>query len=669
MSATSTHSGAAEQAPSESGPHCLPDGYETPLTPEEQQRIRAELLPLLFGAGLLILGQIYRWLQPDQAEVATAMEAVAAATVGLPIFRHAWVGFIAKPTHSVTEQLVSIAILAAMASGDFITATLVPLFMELGHLFEERSSRGARAAIDGIRALHASRATQVDAAGNETEVDPQSLSPGDEVLVRPGEVIPVDGEVTSGRSSIDQAPITGESHYEEVEPGSPVYSGTINLDGLLRLRTVETGGQTVLGRVLKLLQEVERSKNPVVRLLERYAIVYLPLVLAIAAVTLFATADLDRAIAILIVSCPCALVLAGPAAMVASMTAATRLGLLIKSAGFLEAATEIRTLVLDKTGTVTSGSLAVTDVAVIGPDTSSDEVLLAAARCGTGSLHPVSRAAVGRAQSQGLTIPASESVTELPGEGVRALGSEGVFRLGRLTWLAAEGVAVSGVDDRPAPGAWVARDNVLLGYLALEDRPRQEAREAVDELRSLGVERLILLTGDRESAARKVADELGFDEVIAEVLPQEKLDLVRKEQEQGPVMMVGDGVNDALALSGADVGVAIGARVSEVALGGADVAVSSGDLSRLPKLLRLADATRWTIVLNALLGTGFSLAMIGLAAVGLISPLLGAFLHNAGSLVVIANSSRLVGLFDREQRRGPYLGPEIPSASLATEAA
>ncbi|MHC4377509.1 MAG: heavy metal translocating P-type ATPase [Planctomycetota bacterium] len=659
----------AAEGPAAEGPHCLPEGYETPLTEEEQQHIRAELLPLLFGAGLLVLGQVYRWLQPDQAEVATIMEAVAALTVGLPIFRHAWTGFLAKPTHSVTEQLVSIAILAAMATGDFVTATLVPLFMELGHLFEERSSRGARAAIDGIRSLHASRATQVDGDGNETEVDPASLKAGDEVLVRPGEVIPVDGEVTSGRSSVDQAPITGESHYEEVGPGSQVYSGTVNLDGLLRLRTVQTGGQTVLGRVLKLLQEVERSKNPIIRLLERYATVYLPLVLAIAAVTLFATADLERAIAILIVSCPCALVLAGPAAMVASMTAATRLGVLIKSAGFLEAATEIRTLVLDKTGTVTSGSLTVTDVAVVGSDTETDDVLLAAARCGTGSLHPVSRAAVERARAQGLAVPESEAITEVPGEGVRAVGQGGTFRLGRLTWLAAEGVSVAGVDDRPAPGAWVARDGVLLGYLALEDRPRREAREALDELRSLGVERLILLTGDRESAAVKVADELGFDQVVAEVLPQEKLDLVRKEQEQGPVMMVGDGVNDALALSGADVGVAIGARVSEVALGGADVAVASGDLSRLPKLLRLADATRWTIVLNALLGTGFSLAMIGLAAVGLISPLLGAFLHNAGSLVVIANSSRLVGLFDREQRRGPYLGPELQGAEPRAAAA
>lgn len=640
--------------------------YETQLTADEQRSIAFRLGPLLAGVGLLGLGAIYRSLFPDQGAIASAMQAAAALLVSIPIFKEGIEGFLSRPPKDLTEQLVSIAILAAMATGDFVTATLVPLFLELGHLFEERSSRGARAAIDGIRKLSARKATRL-VDGKEQDIVPEEIELGDQVLVRPGEIVPVDGKVVSGRSSIDQAPITGESLYEDVEPGKPVYSGTVNLDGLLRIEATGVGGQTVLGRVLSLLREVEASKTPVLRLLERYAGVYLPIVLAVAGVTLFVTGELNRAIAVLIVSCPCALVLAGPAAMVAAMTASTRLSMLIKSAGFLETVAEVDTLVLDKTGTVTTGILSLNDVTTVDGGPPKEAVVHGAAVCGYSSLHPVSRAAVDAAERLGIRVEQVDDAREVPGEGVEARTELGVYRLGRKSWLESQGLDFSGHEAITGPGAWVAKDDAVLGFLSLVDRPREEALEALEATRRLGIRRTVLLTGDREAVARRVADELGFDDVIAEVLPEQKLDIVRAEQEGGhKVMMVGDGVNDALALSGADVGVAVGARISEVALGGADVALLKPDLGRIPLMLRLAEYTRWIVILNAVLGTGFSILMMALASTGVIDPLLGALMHNAGSLFVIVNSSRILRFAQPQEDRGPYIGP-LPTARSAEE--
>jgi heavy metal translocating P-type ATPase len=631
---------------------------EIPLTADEKRDIARELGPLMFGAGLFGLGALYEWLVPTQAGVAVVVQGVGAVIVGVPIFKEALEGFFARPTKNLTEQLVAIAMVAALVTGEFAVATLVPLFLELGHMFEERSARGARAAIDGILGLHARRANRLAADGEIEEVDPDALSVGDRVVVRPGEVVPCDGVVESGRSSVDSSPITGESLYDDVEPGKNVYSGTINLDGRLTVRATTVGAASVLGRVVGLLQRVENSKTPALRLLDRFSGSYIPLMLTVAAVVLFVTGEMNRAISVLIVACPCGLVLAGPAAMVAAMTAATRLRLLIKSSEFIETSADITTLVLDKTGTVTSGQMAVDELVPVDGVT-TEQLLRAAGTSGQGSLHPVSVAAVEAARERRLGLDAIEQTREIPGEGVEAHTNGGLVRLGRRTWLAAAGVDFSGVQDRSGPGAWVAIGTRLLGFVSLRDRPRHEAREALELTRRLGIERLVLLTGDREATAKQVAEELGFDAYVAEVLPEQKLDIVRAEQARarGKVMMVGDGVNDALALSGADVGVALGARVNEVAVGGADVALMSGDLGRIPRMLHLADRTRAAIVVNALLATGFGVVMVVLASTGVIGPGLAALLHNGGVLLVLLNSARLVRLGESEEHTGPYLAP------------
>ncbi len=613
------------------------------LEPDEQRELGVRLASVVLGGGLLAVGWGWSAMFPDQASVAGMVQLVAVVVISWPVFVQSVQGFFAKDPGSYTEQLVALAILAAIVIGDFTTAGLVPLLMEVGHLLEERSVMGARAAIEGIQKLHARTANLLEGE-NERVVDARDLRIGDRVVVRPGETIPADATVLEGRSSVDQASVTGESMHEECGPGSPVFAGTVNIDGMLQLDVRGVGEETALGRVTELLRRAEESKAPITRLLERYAAAYLPIVLAVAGVVLFATGRVDRAIAVLVVACPCALVLSGPVAMVAALAVAARWSILIKGSSFLERVSEVDTVVLDKTGTVTLGALTVLSThPADGLD--EDELLRVAASCGHGSLHPVSRAAVEEARRRGLAFVAPQELREQAGLGVEALAEDGVLRLGRASWLRERGLEPG--DQVPERGiaVWVARDQDILGWLEMADQARPEAAKALQALRDMGAKRLVLLTGDRKAVAQAVAEQLGFDDYEAEVLPERKLELVQAEQAAGHrVMMVGDGVNDALALHGADVGVAVGAVINEVALGGADIALMGNNLARLPQMVDLANRTRRTVNLNVFVGVGFSVLMLTLAALGIISPLMGALLHNGGALFVVINSARLLAL-------------------------
>jgi Cd2+/Zn2+-exporting ATPase len=612
------------------------------LAPEERRRISIRLSAGLLGIGLLGLGTLLMRVSPQEWQIGELCRACAAAVVAVPTLASGLRGVVTGDTRRATDQLVAIAVLAGAATGDFVTATLIPLFLEVGRLFEERSSLGARAAIDGLRALSARQAVRWR-NGVEERVDPNSLVPGDEILVRPGERIAVDGTVLDGRAAVDQSAITGESLHEDVGPGSPVFAGTVALDGLLRIQVRGAGADTVLGRVVQLLADVERTTVPLLRLFERRAGVWLPLVVTVAGTTLFFTEDLSRAIAVLVVATPTALVVAGPAAVVAAMTVATRLRILIKSVDFLERASEVDTLILDKTGTVTVGVSSVTQI-LPAPAESERTLLTVAAACGFGSLHPVSRAVVAEALAHGITSTPPSDLQEKPGLGVVAMVGGRRAVLGRRVLLADLGIVVESESDGDASEVWVGYDGRYLGRLVLRDRPRSEAREALVAMRALGINRLILLTGDRAAMAREVGEALGMDEVIAEVLPAQKLEVVRAEQAAGrTVMMIGDGVNDAPALGGADVGVAIGAELNEVALGGADVALLGTDLGRLPQLIGLADTTRRVISQNVWLAFGLSIVLIVLAARGVLDPLTGALAQSVAVLVVVANSARILG--------------------------
>jgi heavy metal translocating P-type ATPase len=421
-----------------------------------------------------------------------------------------------------------------------------------------------------------------------------------------------------------------------------VFAGTVAVDGLLRIQVRGAGADTVLGRVVQLLAEVERASVPLLRLFERRAGVWLPLVLTISGTTLFFTEDLSRAIAVLVVATPTALVVAGPAAVVAAMTVATRLRILIKSVDFLERASDVDTLIVDKTGTVTLGEPTVSDIQPTGGVT-SEAVLTVAAACGFGSLHPASRAVVAEALAHGIAATPPQDLQERPGLGVVATVRGAPAILGRRALLEEAGVRVDSPEAEDVSHVWVAHAGRCLGRIALRDRPRAEAREALDAMRALGINRVILLTGDRAAVASNVGATLGVDDVVAEVLPAQKLDVVRAEQAAGrTVMMVGDGVNDAPALAGADVGVAIGAELNEVALGGADVALLGTNLRRLPQLIGLADITHRVIDQNVWLAFALSLVLILLAARGVLDPLTGALAQSAAVVLVVANSARIL---------------------------
>jgi heavy metal translocating P-type ATPase len=633
------------------------------LNAEERRRISTRLGAGLVGVGLLGLGTVLMRLNPDQWQIGELFRALAAAVVAVPTIVSGLRGMVTGDTRRATDQLVAIAVLAAAATGAFVTATLIPLFLEVGRLFEERSSLGARAAIDGIRALGARQAVKW-LNGVEERVEPNSLSPGDEILVRPGERIAVDGTVLEGRAAVDQSAITGESMYEDVGPGSPVFAGTVALDGLLRIQVRGTGADTVLGRVVSLLAEVERATVPMLRLFERRAGVWLPLVLTVAGTTLYFTEDLSRAIAVLVVATPTALVVAGPAAVVAAMTVAARLRILIKSTDFLERASDVDTLILDKTGTVTVGAPTVRQIRVTG-GASEDMLLSVAAACGFGSLHPVSRAVVAEALARGIISVPPRDLQEKPGLGVVAMVNGQQAVLGRRALLEELAIHVAGDDEEDVSQVWVGYGGRCLGSIGLLDQPRSEAREALSEMRALGITRFVLLTGDRAAAAHAVGQALGMDEVVAEVLPAQKLEVVRAEQAAGrTVMMVGDGVNDAPALGGADVGVAIGAELNEVALGGADVALLGTDLRRLPQLIGLADITRDVIGQNVWLAFAVSLALIALAARGTLNPLTGALAQSVAVFIVVANSARILR-FAAPEHPSPYAAIRASAPSTA----
>jgi len=615
------------------------------MSAQERRSIGLRLAGDLTGGGLLLVGLVLMAWRPDQPRIAALVQALAALVVGVPVLLRGLPALVSLRPRATTDQLVSLAVLAAWAQGAFVTATLVPLILDIGRLFEERTSLGAQAAIAGLQRLEARRACRVDPAGRETEVGLDALELGDQVRVRPGQVIPVDGAVLTGHGAVDQAPITGESRPEDVGPGAQVFAGTLNLTGMLDVRVSGLGTQTVLGRVAALLTSVAEARPAWVRSLERLGAAYVPIVLTVAASTLFFTESVDRAIAVLVVAVPTALVVAGPAAMVAALSVAARNDMLIKDADFLEAATTLDTLVIDKTGTLTTGALVLSEIAV-STGVHEDHVLSVAASCGHGSLHPVARAIVAAAGQRGVAIALPTQVVEVPGLGTQAQLGDQIVRFGRPSWLQQCGVTV----PENASGTGVAEGSRWLGSVRFTDTVRDGASEALARLRAAGFSRMVLLTGDRREEAERVGRLLGLDEVVSEVLPEDKLSVVRAEQERGGrVLMVGDGVNDALAMSQADVGVAFGAGLNDIVLGGADVALLTGDLGRLPDLLDLAVRARQTVWQNLALALTLVVVMVGLASRGQVSPLWGALIHDLGAVLVVVNAARMLRQHGRTQ--------------------
>ncbi len=605
--------------------------------------LKVKLANSIFAAIFLVTGLIYEAIFPEQLQTARFIVAIAALAVSLPIFVNGIRGLFNREACFMTEQLVSLAILAAMVEGDFVIATIIPIILVFGHLLEEKSIMGIEEAIAALKKLHSRHARLLE-NGSETLVDPDKLAVNDEIICYPGETIAADGMVVEGDTMINQAPITGESIPVEAFPGIGVFAGTINLSGKLCIRVTKTPADTLFNKIVHLLEDAERSKAPIVKIIEKYLGLYFPFVIMVAAITLFLSSDISRAITVLIISCPCALILASPAAMVASLVTASRNGIMIKNTAFLELLADIDTVIFDKTGTVTLGRLEVEKICPL-PGIDENELLKTAALCASGSIHPVSSALITFVHSRGIRFTVPSTQKELHGRGVTAEHEGRRYFLGKLNWITTEIDLKTdeNLGNTDEISVWVADENRLLGEVFFSDRPRPEMREAIDQIRQFGVKNVVLLTGDKYKIGTQIGAALGVDEIICECLPQDKLNFVNDKKLQGHrVMFVGDGINDALALKSSDVGIAIARGGSDIAIQNSDITLNSDSLLNLARMFTLSEKTRNVINQNILIGTGFSLLMIALATAGLISPLIGAVAHNLGPVFVVLNSARML---------------------------
>lgn len=614
------------------------------LSVGERRRAARQLTLAMLALGLLILGLVWLYLAPEQKGIAQLLLGVASLMVAIPVLHSAWHSLLYPSLHGITDQLIGLAMLGAWATGDLVTAVLLPIIMIFGHVLEERSVLGSQEAIEALGRLTRSQARLIDVNGQILEVDNASLRPGDRVEVRAGDRVPADGRVLEGQASLDTAPITGESVPLEVESGMDIYGGAINLDGLLRMEVTRTGDDSTLGKVIALMQRAEQAKPPITRLLERYAGRYLLLVLLIAAMTWFITSDAQAMLAVLVAACPCALVLAAPATAVAGIAVAARHGILIRSSAFLEEFADLSSLVIDKTGTLTYGKLHLHEIIGAGAPHSSDQIRQLAASLGAASSHPVSRALALLVPHQ-QRLPLSE-LRERQGFGVVALTSAGEAALGRPELFRQLGIEIPPVPAHGGPIAGLALGGQFVAWLLLADSVRAESAEALQQLRLLGLGRQLLLTGDRRDSAEAVATRIGITQVVAEALPEDKLRLVNEELAAGfRPLVVGDGINDSLALKAGVVGVAMGAGGTDIALAAADIVLINSDLRRLGTCIRLSRLCRRTLQINVIIGLGWTLAIVLAAAFGLLGAagaMVAALLHNLSTLLVLANAGRLL---------------------------
>jgi heavy metal translocating P-type ATPase len=473
---------------------------------------------------------------------------------------------------------------------------------------------------------------------------------GDLIELRAGDRVPADGVVRSGRASLDLASLTGESVPVEVHTGDGALAGAMNLDGLLTIELTRVGEHTTLGRIISLMREAENAKPPVTRLLDKYAGQYMALVLVVAAGVWLLTGNTPAMLAVLVASCPCALVLAAPATAVAAIAVAARHGILIKGTAFLEHLADVTAVILDKTGTVTTGDLHLAQTRA-APGTDARQLSAVAAALGAASNHPLSRACAAAVPRE--ERPEVKDAREVGGFGVTGTLDGQQVALGRADLFAQIGVTVPEAPVHSGPIAGVSIGNRFLGWLLFNDQLRPSAAPAVQDLKSLGVERILLLTGDRAPVAQDVAAQVGIGQVNAEMLPEQKMDRVMEEIRLGHrPMVVGDGINDSLALRVGAVGVAMGAQGADVAMASADLALMTNDLRRLGTCIRLSRRCRRTIYVNVAIGLGFTFvltALAGAGALGVEAPIIAAVLHNVSTFLGIGNAGRLL-LFDETQQ-------------------
>jgi len=565
--------------------------------------------------------------------------ALLIVVAGLPIFRNVIRATLHRQV--ISHTLMTMGMLAAVAVGEWATAAIVVFFMRVGDYAEHFTTERARRAVTDLTAL-APQIARIVEDGAEREVPIDQVQPGDVVSVRPGEMIPVDGEVIDGRATINQAAITGESLPGEAGPGTHVYAATFAQLGSLRIKTTYVGPNTTFGRVIKLVEEAEAQRADIQRVADKFSAYYLPVVASIAALTLLISRDPLATCAVLVVACSCSFALATPIAMLASIGAAAKHGLLIKGGKYLEALAQADVLLIDKTGTVTLGQPQITDRVEYG--TSRADLLQLAASAERYSEHPLAEAIRAAAQAQNIELLEPRDFEAIPGLGVRARVNGSVIAVGNRRFARQ-------VDNLPratefeAQGKtllYVTQDERLIGVFAAADTLRPEVPAAIEALRSLGLQRIELLTGDNERTASTLAQRIGVLH-RANLLPEDKIAIVKEYQAQGHVViMVGDGVNDAPALAQANIGLAMGAAGSDVAIEAAHIALLRDDWTLVPRVVQIARRTMRVVKGNLAFTVGYNAIGLTLAAFGILPPVLAAAAQSLPDIGILANSSRLI---------------------------
>ncbi|MGV3707803.1 MAG: heavy metal translocating P-type ATPase [Gemmatimonas sp.] len=558
------------------------------------------------------------------------------------------------------DLLMVVAAVGAAILGEWAEGALLLFLFSLGHALEHYALGRARNAIKALAELAPSRAMVLQ-NGVEVPTDIADVRPGDLVLVKPADRIPVDGSITEGRSGINQAPITGESVPVDKGPGDAVFAGSVNGEGALTINVAVAVGDRTLDRVIKLVQDAQTQKAPTQQFTDRFARVFVPLIL-LADLLLIVVPPLAgwltwsesfaRGMAVLVAASPCALALGTPAAVLAGIAQAARNGVLIKGGAYLEALGSIQSVALDKTGTITTGEPSVTDVvpaAGVHPTT----LLSNAAAVERLSQHPLAKAVVQRAIYDRIVVPDAGDMTSITARGVRAQVSGAIVEVGRALLFEDQSIAVPsevqrsvGELERRGRTTMIVRrignDPEFLGVLGLADEPRENARHTIQTLRDSGVQRVIMLTGDNAGVGNAVGKTVGVDEVLAGLLPEDKVTQIQRLTGAGPVAMVGDGVNDAPALAHATVGIAMGGAGTAAALETADVALMGDDLSRLPFAIALSREARKVIRQNLYVSLGVIGVLVVMTASGFAGIGPAVIAHEGSTLVVIANALRLL---------------------------
>lgn len=574
-----------------------------------------DLLPLPVGAALVVIG-------------------------GFPLFRNVVCAALRRQITSHT--LMTIGAAAALVVGEWVTAAIVVAFMRVGDYVERFTTESARRAVKELITL-APQIARVEREGAEVEIPATDVKVGEVVIVRPGEKVPVDGEVLSGQATIDQATITGESMPVEVARGSHVFAATLVKLGSLRVKTLRVGEDTTFGRVVKMVEEAEAHRADVQRLADKFSAYYLPIVVGIAAFTFLLSRNPLSTAAVLVVACSCSFALATPIAMLASIGVSAKRGLLIKGGKYLETLARADVMLVDKTGTLTLGQPQITDVIPLNHMPAS-EILALAASAERYSEHPLAEAVRAATRAQNLPLYEPQEFEALPGMGIRA-------RVNNHTVVIGNAHLVPSIESLPVAQELAAQGKTLLLFsiddepaaiLAATDTLRPEVPVALAELRALGIKHIELLTGDNERSAATLAEKLGV-KYRARLLPQDKIEVVKDYQAKGwTVVMIGDGVNDAPALAQADVGIAMGAAGTDIAIEAAHIALMREDWHLVPEALRIAYRTMRVVKMNLVFTALYNLIGLTLAAVGILPPVLAAAAQSLPDLGILTNSARLL---------------------------